>query len=103
MGGDERTKSNFLPKSQAFFIRISLRLYLKEKSWPVTSMRNSLFILQPMGPRLALEVPLFGKGGGERERRVKYGGARKRVRFRPLFALSSEKKAISLRLKSYML
>lgn len=90
MGGEERNKSNFLPKSQAFFIYISLRLYLKGKCWPVTSMRNSLFIFQPVGLCLAaraLEVPLFGKGGmrekeceregewnmGERERESGFG------------------------------
>lgn len=93
MGGEERNKSNFLPKSQAFFIYISLWLNLKEKWWPASSMHDSLFIFQPVGLRLAIEEPLLGKGGGERKRtrgreNGKGGRESKRVRFRSLCALS---------------
>lgn len=82
MGGEERNKSNFLPKSQAFFIYISLRLYLKEKWWPASSMHDSLFIFQPVGLHLAIEEPLIGKGGGERKRRGRENGkgGRERVK-----------------------
>jgi len=83
VGGEERSKSNFLPKNQAFFIYISLWVYLKEKWWPVSSMHDSLFIFQPVGLRLAIEDSLLGMGGGERTRtrgRENGKGGRDRVK-----------------------
>lgn len=83
MGGEERNKSNFLPKSQAFFIYISLWLYLKEKWWPASSMHDSLFIFQPVGLSSGHRRASPWKGGRREKENTREGewkGGRERVK-----------------------